>query len=177
MDQGWSQGHEGEEERKGGGVHVEEERYVETVRMGGRVVTMVGAGVSVAVVKLGSNMDVTGGRTGEWGSSSSRSVRSRSKGWVFREPGSQRAPPHGWQQQAPRRQRQSDRWQEGWGGSSSREQESRVMDGEEEGGGVAQERGSTRGGRERRQRRQRSRGDNGWWAGQKGVTNELSFLH
>lgn len=33
------------------------------------------------------------------------------------------------------------------------------MDGEEEGGGVAQERGSTRGGRERRQR---SRGDNGW---------------
>ena len=32
-----------------------------------------------------------------------------------------------------------DRWQEGWGGSSSKEQESRVMDGEEEGGGVAQE--------------------------------------
>ena len=28
-----------------------------------------------------------------------------------------------------------------------------------------------------RERRQRSRGDNGWWAGQKGVTNELSFLH
>ena len=101
MDQGWSQGHEGEEERKGGGVHVEEERYVETVRMGGRVVTMVGAGVSVAVVKLGSNMDVTGGRTGEWGSSSSRSVRSRSKGWVFREPGSQRAPPHGRQRVRP----------------------------------------------------------------------------
>ena len=32
-------------------MHAEEERYVETVRMGGRVVTMVGAGVSVAVVK------------------------------------------------------------------------------------------------------------------------------
>ena len=36
-----------------------------------------------------------------------------------------------------RQQRQLDRWQEGWGGSSSKEQESRVMDGEE--------RGSTRG--------------------------------
>ena len=38
-----------------------------------------------------------------------------------------------------RQQRQLDRWQEGWGGSSSKEQESLVMDGEEEGGGVAQE--------------------------------------
>ena len=38
-----------------------------------QVVTMVGAGVSVAVVKLGSNMDVTGGRKQEygWGGSSS----------------------------------------------------------------------------------------------------------
>ena len=32
-------------------MHAEEERYVETVRMWGRVVTMLGAGVSVAVVK------------------------------------------------------------------------------------------------------------------------------
>ena len=64
-----------------------------------------------------------------------------------------------------RQQRQLDRWQEGWGGSSSKEQESRVMDGEEEGGGVAQEvaegfqGGGARCVTEGRERRQR---DNGW---------------
>ena len=41
-----------------------------------------------------------------------------------------------------RQQRQLDRWQEGWEGSSSKEQESRVMDGEE--------RGSTRGEEDKR---------------------------
>ena len=41
-----------------------------------------------------------------------------------------------------RQQRQLDRWQEGWRGSSSKEQESRVMDGEE--------RGSTRGEEDKR---------------------------
>ena len=65
-----------------------------------------------------------------------------------------------------RQQRQLDRWQEGWEGSSSKEQESRVMDGEEEGGGVAQEVAEgfhqRRGGQVCQKGGRGGRGDNGW---------------